>query len=288
MEKENSDRLAEFMEVMGLDETPMGVYYTDQKPETGVSPKPQTPISRAAEEKGEVDWGSVVTNFACVVERIRQARRKNTAAYFDKERFGCLGGAFYLGFMNPYLNVHPYYISEGIPGMVEGEQYVKNHEVAREFFDFFDPPPAPARYLVVKSLALFENDEQPDVVVFFGRPEVLSGLNGLVAFTTSEIEAVKSPFGPGCSGFVTWPYRYLKEGKQVAVMGGFDPSCRIFLNTDEITFAVPWDMYTKMLVDWQDSFLTLKTWSQVKKKINKSRNTWQKKGKMNLSQEIKP
>jgi len=268
--------LAEFMEIVGLDEAPMGVFYTDQKPENGVSPKPQVPISREAEEKGEVDWDSIMTKFACVVERIRQARRKNTAAFFDKERFGCLGGAFYLGFMNPYLNIHPYYISEGIPGMVEGEQYVKNHKVAQEFFDFFDPPPAPARYLVVKSIELLDVNEQPDVVVFFGRPEVISGLSSLVAFTTGEIEAVKSPFGPGCSGFVTWPYRYLRERKQVAVMGGFDPSCRIFLNTDEITFAVPWDMYNKMLVDWKDSFLTLKTWKQVKKKIAKSRKVWKK------------
>ena len=268
--------LAEFMDIVGLDEPPMGVFYTDKKPSQGVSPKPQKPISREAEEKGEVDFEAVIGQFSCVVERIRQARRKNTAAFFDEERFGCMGGAFYLGFLRPYLNFHPYYISQGIPGFFEGERYAKSPEVAQEFFDYFDPPPARDKYLVVKSIELFEENEIPDVVVFFGRPEVLSGLTALVAFTTSEVEAVKTPFGPGCSGFVSWPYRYLREGKQVAVMGGFDPSCRIYLNTDEITFAVPWDLYNRMLSDWKDSFLNIDPWNQVKKKITKSRKAWKK------------
>jgi hypothetical protein len=40
------------LEVLGLDEPPMGVFYTDVEPEGGVSPKAQTPVSREAEEKG--------------------------------------------------------------------------------------------------------------------------------------------------------------------------------------------------------------------------------------------
>ncbi|MCP4755605.1 MAG: DUF169 domain-containing protein [Proteobacteria bacterium] len=264
----------DFMTEMGLDEEPVGVFYTDRKPESGVSPEPQKPISREAEEKDEVDWGDVMGKFSCVVAKIRQARMKKTAAFFDEERFGCLGGAFYLGFLKPYLNVHPYYISSGIPGMVDGERYVRTHEVAQKFFDIFDPPPAPARYLVVKPLSLLAADETPEIVVFFGRPEVVSGLNGLTAFVTGEIESVRTPFGPGCSGFVTWPLKFLKEGKQVAVLGGFDPSCRKYLKNDELTFAVPLAMYEQMLEQWQESFLKESAWSEVKKKIARSRKKW--------------
>ena len=99
----NDKKLADMLYALGLDEEPMGVIWTDKEPPDCVSPKAQKPISREAEEKGEIDWQSVMENFACVLGIIWRARKKNAAACFDAERFGCLGGAFYLGFMRPYL-----------------------------------------------------------------------------------------------------------------------------------------------------------------------------------------
>jgi hypothetical protein len=32
-----------------------------------------------------------------------------------------------------------------------------------------------------------------------------------------------------------------------AVLGGFDPSARKYMKTDELTFTVPWSLYQKML-----------------------------------------
>ncbi len=262
------------LEVLGLDEPPMGVFYTDEEPKDGLSPKAQTPVSREAEEKGEVDWMAVQENFSCMLGKVWQARKKKTAAYFDKERFGCLGGAFYLGFMKPYLNMHPFFISTGIEGMFEGEHYAPTPDVAAAFFEAMDPLPAPKRYCVVKPLEQFGEHETPEVVVFFARPEVIGGLSFLVAFVTEDIDAVRTPFGPGCSGLVTWPLKYLSEGKQVAVLGGMDPSCRKFLRPDEVSFAVPYGMYEQMLERWEESFLTGETWKTVQKKIARSRKAW--------------
>jgi hypothetical protein len=88
------------------------------------------------------------------------------------------------------------------------------------------------------------------------------------------MEAVRSPFGPGCSDIVTWPAKYLKDKKEYAVLGGFDPSCRKFLKTDEMTFAVPLSLYEKMLDRWDESFLVTETWKNQKKKIERSRRAW--------------
>jgi len=134
------------LKVLGLDEPPMGVFYTEVEPKEGVSPKAQTPVSREAEEKGEVDWLAVRENFSCVLGKVWQARKKKIPAYFDRERFGCLGGAFYLGFLKPYLNMHPFFISTGIEGMFEGEHYAASPEAARAFFEAMDPIPAPKRF----------------------------------------------------------------------------------------------------------------------------------------------
>jgi hypothetical protein len=68
--------------------------------------------------------------------------------------------------------------------------------------------------------------------------------------------------------------KYFSEGKLKAVMGGWDPSDRRFLRPDEITFAVPYEMFRRMVIRWQESFLTTRTWGMVKKKIALSRKVW--------------
>jgi hypothetical protein len=273
-EKKSGRGLQGFLDILGLDEPPMGVSYSDSEPEGCISPKPQAPVSREAEEKGQVDWNAVQENFSCVLGNVWRARKKRTAACFDRERFGCLGAAFYLGFMKPYLNMHPYFISTGIPGAFPGERYAASPDAARAFFDAVDPIPAPKRWCVIRPVDRFGEGTEPDAVVFFGRPEVMSGLVFLTTFLTGDMDAVKTPFGPGCSGLVTWPLKYLSQGRRWAVLGGFDPSCRKFLKTDELTFAVPHGLYVEMLDRWQDSFLTAGSWQTQRKKIARSRSAW--------------
>jgi hypothetical protein len=40
MDKHTLDRLPQFLDILGLDEVPMGIFYTDTKPTDGFSPKP--------------------------------------------------------------------------------------------------------------------------------------------------------------------------------------------------------------------------------------------------------
>ena len=80
-------------------------------------------------------------------------------------------------------------------------------------------------------------------MIFFARAETISGLNQLATFVTNDFEAVQSPFGAGCSNLVAWPLKYLERGQLKAVLGGWDPSDRKFLKPDEITFAVPYEMF---------------------------------------------
>ena len=114
-EKVNTSDVKDFLEALGLDEEPMGMYYTDVEPKEGITPKSELLPTIEMEARGEVDWGALFSNFSCVIGNIWRARKKQTAAYFDKERFGCLGGAFYLGFLKPQLNFITYYVSTGIP-----------------------------------------------------------------------------------------------------------------------------------------------------------------------------
>ena len=198
-----------FLEVLGLDEEPMGIFYTDEKPAKGFSPKPMDLPTREKETDNDIDWQTVFGQFSCVIGNIWRARKKKTAAYFDAERFGCPGGAFWLGFMKPQTETIIHYVSTGIPDRMEGELYCDSPDELRRIFDYIDPKPAPKRFCVVKPLSLFSTKEEPELVAFFTRPETLCGLHQLAAFVTNDPEVVASPWGAACTNLITWPLKYL-------------------------------------------------------------------------------
>lgn len=269
--------LKEFLDLLGLKEEPVGIFYTDNQPAEGFSPNPMDLPTREKELKNEIDWQGVFTNFSCVMGNIWRARKKRKAAYFSAEQSGCPGCAFWLGFMKPQTETIIHYVSTGIPGQMEGELYCDSPDELRRIQTYIDPQPAPHKFCVAKPLSLFSDNEKPEVVAFFARPETLCGLHQLATFVTNDPEVVTSPWGAACTNLITWPFKYLAKGENKAVLGGWDPSARKFFNTDELTFAVPFDMFKQMLKRFAESFLKTKTWTIVQKKIARSNSAWARK-----------
>jgi uncharacterized protein (DUF169 family) len=274
MNKEQIKALDRLLDVLSLDEEPMGIFYTDEKPTEGFSPKPMDLPTREKEIKNEIDWQTVFSQFSCVMGNIWRARKKKTAAYFDAERCGCPGGAFWLGFMKPQTETIIHYVSTGIPGRMKGELYCDSPDELRRIQETIDPRQAPNKFCVVKPLSLFSAVEKPEVIAFFARPESLSGLHQLTVFVTNDPEVVASPWGAACTNLITWPLKYMERGENKAVLGGWDPSARKFFKTDELSFSVPFKMFCQMLERFEESFLMTQTWPTVKKKINRSKRVW--------------
>lgn len=263
-----------FLEILGLSEEPLGMYYSQLPPAEGFSPQQAVLPSAEAERLGQVDWEQLMGSFSCVIGQIWRTRKLGKPAYFDQARFGCLGGAFFLGFLKPQLEHIVHYVSTGIPDILEGEAYLESPEITRQFYETIDPRPAPAPICIFKPLSQFTPPENPEIVIFFARAETISGLHQLATFVTNDFEAVCSPFGAGCGNLVAWPIKYLEQGQLKAVLGGWDPSDRRFLKPDEISFAVPGEMFARMVIRYRESFLTRPTWGTVRKKIALSRKTW--------------
>jgi len=274
MDTQIREALPQFLEILGLDEEPMGIFYTDEKPAEGFSPKPNDLPTREKEMKNEIDWQKVFGQFSCVLGHIWRARKKKTVAYFSAEQFGCPGGAFWLGFNKPQTETIIKYVSTGIPNWTEGELYCSSPEELRRIFEYVDPRPAPRKYCVVKAVSKFLQDEVPELIAFFTRPESLSGLHQLAAFVTDDPDVVVSPWGSGCGNVVVWPLHYLSKGQNKAVIGGWDPSARMFFKTDELSFTVPYKMFVDMVNRFNSSFLTTKSWAAVQKKIERSKKMW--------------
>ena len=266
--------LPKFLETLGLNEEPMGLFYTDKEPDEGFAPKPNDLPTREKEMNDQIDWQEVFGQFSCVMGLIWRARKKQGVAYFSAEQFGCPGGAFWLGFNKPQVETIINYVSTGIPNWTDGELYCDSPKELRRIFDYVDPRPAPKKYCVVKPLSKFLDDEIPELIVFFTRPESLSGLHQLSAFVTNDPEVVASPWGAGCGSIAVWPLHYLSKNQNKAVVGGWDPSARKFFKTDELSFTVPFSMFENMLNRYSESFLSTKTWGTVQKKIARSKKTW--------------
>ncbi|MDO9069652.1 MAG: DUF169 domain-containing protein, partial [Deltaproteobacteria bacterium] len=87
-------------------------------------------------------------------------------------------------------------------GKIDFQEVFKNFScvlgklwLARRFFTDIRPRPAPARFCVFKPISHFSTSERPELVTFFARGEVMTGLCNLAAFVTDDFEIVATPFG---------------------------------------------------------------------------------------------
>lgn len=237
-----ADDLTAFCQALGAEE-PLGMAYAETPPEDAAMP-------------AESGW-------SCLVGRLAATRKKGRPAAFSASRTGCPGAAYFLGFQIPQAAFLPEYISTA-------EGYMPSPEAAAAFYDTVASRPAPRPWCVFKRLADFGPEETPELVVFFGRPETLSGLHQLAAFATADVAAVASPFGSGCANMVAWPLHFLGWGEKKLVIGGWDPSCRPFLGLEELVASMPLGLFTDMLAVWPESFLGREVWAKVKKRAARS------------------
>lgn len=255
-----NEKLTWLLQALGYQEEPLGVYYTDVKPELGHGPE-------AEPGKGH----------DCMLKYVRLARTKKVPGWVSKQKFGCFGGALYAGFMPPSDRIANF-VTTGLPG-VEGEHYMPNPESMWRFFKEIDVQSALANYCVFKPLSQFRGEEKPEVILFFARGELLTGLCQLACFSLNDHNAVVFPFGSGCANLLAWPLHYSRQAQlnaapDKAVLGGADPSCRPYLETDELSFAVSAQSFQTMLDAAPNSFLSGHTWATVQKKIRKSQKMW--------------
>jgi uncharacterized protein (DUF169 family) len=244
----SEDSWRQFRETLGFKEPPLGIYYTNDKPE-GITPKEG--IS------------------GCMVGLLQNARKRGETVYFDKSHFGCPGGAYYMGFREiPRPNIE-YFLSCGIEGEMEGERYIKTPGLAREYFARMKPRPAPAAYCVFKAIDQFKPDEKPEVVCFFVPPDILSGLVTLANYALERTDAVFSQFASGCGTLLTYPLKEAQQENPRPVLGMFDVSARPMVEKDILTLAMPYSVFLKLLESVKGSFLETESWRKVLNRIRK-------------------
>jgi hypothetical protein len=202
----------------------------------------------------------------CDLARIR----KGSALTFDGESLSCSGAKYYLGYTMERRPEFRYFLSYGKPG-VEGERYKRTPEIVDAMDSHGVHIPAEGKCYTFKRWDQLNEDDSPEVVIFFARPEALSGLFTLANYDQSDPNGgVICPFGAGCGSIIYYPWLEQQKENPKAVLGMFDPSARPCVMLDVLTMAIPMKKFSKMIGCMEESFLITPTWEKVKKKITRS------------------
>jgi hypothetical protein len=237
--------LSRWRQRFGSAELPIVFYYTDT-------------------DRG-IPLASTPSGHRCIIAVLAQVRG-GRALCFDAETCGCWGARRYLGFTQERSPNFEFFLSCGIPGRLEGERYKQSPALVRAWIEAQPGFVAPARFIVFKRWDSLDGSDSPEAVIFFARPDVLSGLFTLANFDEPE-DAVIAPFGAGCGTIVQHPYLEGKAARPRAVLGMFDVSARPFVPADALSFAVPMAKFQRMVEQMEESFLTTPSWAQVQRRL---------------------
>ena len=202
----------------------------------------------------------------CVIGILSEVR-KGRSLCFNVDSVGCPGGKRYLGFTEGIMPDFEYFLSYGIPGKLTGERYCKSPELVKEIMKRSPAFKAPGRFIIFKRWDKLEESDDPEVVIFFAEPDVLSGLFTLARFDETEQNAVFTPFGSGCSTIVQYPYLERDSARPRGVIGMFDPSARPFVPNNVLTFSVPMNKFVRMIENMEESFLITDSWRRIQKRL---------------------
>lgn len=202
----------------------------------------------------------------CIIGAI-SGIRKGHPLCFNAESIGCFGGKRFVGFSEKLAPNFEYFLSCGIPGKLEGERYKKSPEIVKEMMKIAPRFKAPAQFIVFKRWDMLDSSDEPEVVIFFAKPDVLAGLFTLANYDQAEPNGVFSPMGAGCNSIVQQPYIEKDAHRPRGVIGMFDITARPNVGKDELTFAVPMKKFVSMVENMEESFLTTNSWKTVQKRI---------------------
>ena len=260
---------------IGIRHEPVAILFSDQKPDN-------------AKQFSEGKWG-------CVMYLLVAAVRGAVAA-FDRRSFGCQGGGVGLGFGNQYENfpggqecfchflstgndqwepgrrtaekVKPFLRPEAFDHFTQGERYLKNPDLVREFIQNLPIMDIESEYVLFKPLkAVDASREKIEVVVFLADMDQVAALTVLANYHRPSNDNVIFPFAAGCQSIGIHAFQEARSKTPRAVLGLNDLSARLsvkkLLKDDVMSFAVPYTLYLEMEANVEGSFLERPTWNHL-------------------------
>ena len=218
------------------------------------------------DDPGDIARANIPDKHNCIVCELALVRKGCSLAWNGKS-LGCGGAKRYLGYTSEMRPDFEYFLSHGIPGKMEGERYIQTPGMVKDIVSNLHCVPANGRYIVFKRFDQLTPEDNPEAVIFFAKPDVLSGLFTLANFDQPDGNAVIAPFGSGCGAIVHHTLLQNDLENPKAILGMFDPSARPCVPKDTLSFAIPIRKFITMVGHMDESFLITDTWNTVKKRF---------------------
>ncbi len=199
----------------------------------------------------------------CLIGALKTVREGKVVA-FSKDSIRCGGGMRYLGYVKDF-DAYQKHIEKFLSGT---EHYKKSVEVAREYYETSIPNfVAPAKYCVFTPWDNLTEETTPDVVIFFATPDAISGLFNMANYDRTDADGVVCPWGSGCASIAMLPYQEQISDDPRAVLGMFDPSSRPNVGANELCFSVPFKLFTRLIDQMDEMFLTTEAWNKMRERM---------------------
>jgi hypothetical protein len=202
----------------------------------------------------------------CIICQLQKVKSGESLA-FNAESVKCGGAKRYLGFADKIRPNFEYFLSCGIENEMEGERYIRTPELVVELMKKQKKLLITGKYIVFKRWDHLNENDKPDVAVFFATADILSGLFTLANYDQAEPDSTITPFAAGCGSLVYFPYMEKDSARPRAVLGLFDVSARPCVPEGVLSFSVPMVKFTKMIGYMDESFLITDSWKKVRNRI---------------------
>lgn len=203
-------------------------------------------------------------NHSCVIPMLTAAA-KGRAAALQKSMVGCPGGRSGLGLEPVGVDPLATFLAAGSADR-PGLHFKKTSGLAEEYIRSL-PVAETMEVLVFQPLDQLGAEQTPVSVIFLVNPDQLSALVTLANYDKHTQDNVKIQFAAGCGQAVLLSMCDSEAGRDQCTIGLTDPSARLYLERDLLSFSIPYARFLEMEENVDESFLTKETWLRIKKRI---------------------
>ena len=216
-----------------------------------------------SDQKADDDSANKCKGGACIVPLIYKCA-KGTTIVFDSNSVSKPCASFYLGYSDWIRPGIENALSNKGLGNRQPERFIKSPEMARLFLESNIPKVKRTDSIVFKPLELFQNNEIPEIVIFFANADQISGIVFLINYSAPLENRITAPFASACGSLITIPLKYANEGINNAVWGLHDVAARTRMPKDLMSISTPYSLFVEMNSNIDESFLISDNWHKLK------------------------
>ena len=196
----------------------------------------------------------------CIIGAISKVRNGDSLT-LCADNVLCGGAGLYAAF-RPMPERVPVFVSEV-------EHYKKSKEMVKDYVDTLEITRTSKPYLNFVRVDKLSYWDDAEALIFFATPDILSGLCAWAFYDNNSPDAVTTQFASGCASIITFAVKENQQNGRRCFLGMLDPSARLLVPENELTFTIPMSRCKEMLDTINDSALYQKAFSALKRRINR-------------------